>query len=327
MSGLGSRIAVVLLHRRSTSLIAWFIALGVLLYLGSVLWFGWEDVLSSLLNLGLDVLLIGGILASSAYAWRFGRWEWALRCLNNSVPRFTHFFIYLSGLALTSTPGKLGETFRSALLVHQGVRLNHSLAAFLADRGSDVIGMILLGGLASFAAQHKYTWVWLLVLSLVSAGSYVLARSISSSRYIYWANLVNSWKCIPVKEGQLMLQAWATIWTLPRLIVFSSVAVAAYGTQALVFSWFCQILGTGISSAECILIFVKATLFGAATLMPGGLGTMEAAIIFQLMDYGVNSPTALTLAISIRLVTLWLGMLLGVISLLSLQYPKTGAGE
>ena len=192
MSHFISRLAAILLERKAVFLLAGFISVGVLLYLGSIIWFGWKDVSDAFLSLGVDTLILGGILSSSAYLWRFGRWEWGLRCLKNSVPRFTHFLIYISGLALTSTPGKLGETFRSALLVHQGVRLNHSLAAFLADRGSDVIGMILLGGLASFAAQHEYTWAWFLLLSLGSVGSYILARSISSSHYINWEALVNS---------------------------------------------------------------------------------------------------------------------------------------
>lgn len=93
----------------------------------------------------------------------------------------------------------------------------------------------------------------------------------------------------------------------------------AYGTQAMVFAWFCHILNTGISIADCVLIFVQATLFGAASMIPGGLGAMEAALVFQLVERGVSDVSAMSLAISIRLVTLWFGVLTGVVCLLLLS--------
>jgi uncharacterized membrane protein YbhN (UPF0104 family) len=133
---------------------------------------------------------------------------------------------------------------------------------------------------------------------------------------IYWQGLCRYLKWQPVKAGQATLEAWASVWQPSRVLVFSSVAVLAYGTQAFVFAWFSYILGTGVSSADCVLIFVKATLFGAATMLPGGLGAMEAALVFQFVERGVNNCVAVSLAISIRLVTLWIGMSVGALSLL-----------
>ena len=101
-----------------------------------------------------------------------------------------------------------------------------------------------------------------------------------------------------------------------RVVVFAGVAMLAYGTQALVFAWFCRIVGTGVSVADCVLIFVQATLFGAASMLPGGLGAMEAALVLQLIERGVDNGGAVSLAISSRLVTLWVGMSLGALCLL-----------
>jgi uncharacterized protein (TIRG00374 family) len=65
------------------------------------------------------------------------------------------------------------------------------------------------------------------------------------------------------------------------------------------------------------LIFVQATLFGAASMVPAGLGAMEAALVFQLAERGVGNGVAVSLAIAIRLVTLWMGMAIGFLSLLA----------
>lgn len=317
MSNILARLRLALYERRTIRTIIWIVAIGVLAYLIAVFWFGWQEVMTTFAALGLQTLLIGAVLSSSSYLWRFGRWEYSMRLLNNIVPKFTHLGIYLSGLALTATPGKSGETFRSALLVHHGVRVADSLAAFLVDRGSDVLGMILLGTLAALILGQHFAWVWIVsyafILLTSIAFAHLLLHPLAS---IGWIRIGSSMSWLPIKGGRATLEAWAKVWTLPRASAFSVVAMLAYGTQALVFSWFCHLLGTGISVADCVLIFVQATLFGAASMIPGGLGATEAALVFQLLERGVSDGGAMTLAISIRLVTLWFGMLIGLISLL-----------
>ena len=83
------------------------------------------------------------------------------------------------------------------------------------------------------------------------------------------------------------------------------------------FAWFCDLAGVELAIADCVLIFVQATLFGAASMLPGGLGAMEGALVFQLIERGVGDGVAVSLAIAIRLVTLWLGMSLGALSLMA----------
>ena len=306
------RIQLALGNPRFVRAIAWFVGAGVLCYLAAIFWFGWRETVTALAALGWQTLLTGAVLASTAYLWRFGRWEYSLRCLGYAVPRLRHLGIYLSGLALTATPGKAGETFRSALLLQLGVRVPHSLAAFLADRASDVLGMCLLGGLAAWFVGQPLTWVWVLTFSLMLLGSCGFAYLLLHPQTgVWWNWLLRHLHWLPVKGGQEMLESWARVWKLPRVLAFSVVAMLAYGSQAMVFAWFCDVAGLGLPVSDCVLIFVQATLFGAASMLPGGLGAMEAALVLQLIERGVGDGVALSLAISIRLVTLWLAMILG----------------
>jgi uncharacterized membrane protein YbhN (UPF0104 family) len=317
MSQPSGQISPVRGDPRFVRAIAWFVGAGVLCYLVAISWFGWRETVTAWAGLGWRTLLIGAALASTAYLWRFGRWEYSLRCLGYAVPRVRHLGIYLSGLALTATPGKAGETFRSALLLQHGVRVPHSLAAFLVDRASDVLGMCLLGGVAAGFVGQPLTWAWALAFAAMVFGScgfaYLLLHPVSDA---WWRRLVRHLHWLPVKGGQVTLESWAGLWKLPRVLVFSVVAMMAYGSQALVFAWFCHTAGLGLPVADCVLIFVQATLFGAASLLPGGLGAMEAALVFQLVERGAGEGVAVSLAIAIRLVTLWLGMSIGGVALL-----------
>ena len=318
MSRAIERIRSVLVDPRIIRALVVFVSAGVLLYLAAIFWFGWKETAEALAALGAGKLLAGAFFASTAYLWRFGRWEYSLRCFGCAVPRRRHLAIYLSGLALTATPGKSGETFRSALLVQQGVRVAHSLAAFIVDRATDVFGVCLLGVLASVLLGLHSAWFWILAFGVLLFASSMVAYLLkhpSSETWWEWLDRVLSW--LPVKGGRAVFESWAFVWKPLRVVVFSVVAMIAYGTQALVFAWFCNIAGTGISTADCVLIFVQATLFGAASMIPGGLGAMEAALVVQMTERGVGNGVAVSLAIAIRLVTLWLGMAIGAMSLLS----------
>lgn len=72
-----------------------------------------------------------------------------------------------------------------------------------------------------------------------------------------------------------------------------------------------------IGFADAVLIFVNATLFGAASMIPRGLGAMEAALVIKLSGYGVENSNAVSVAIASRLATLWLGVAVGGLALFS----------
>lgn len=302
-----------------------FIAIGASVYLGAILWTGWEQAIATIRKIGVLTLVTGGFAASTAYFWRFARWHYSLSRFGYRVPMVRDFGIYLAGLALTASPGKLGETLRSLLLMPYGVKAGHSLGAFVADRLSDVLGVCLLGIVAGMVGG-KVAWflvaVFLGILIVSLFAGYAVVHP-GSGRFWGWLELKLHW--LPVRGGQAVIASWASLWSPGRALSFALVAGAAYGTQACVFAWFCLLAGINVPLSDAIVIFVNATLFGAASMVPGGLGTMESALVFQLVAQGANDAVAVAVAIATRLVTLWMGILLGVISLIAVSGSSTRA--
>ena len=64
-----------------------------------------------------------------------------------------------------------------------------------------------------------------------------------------------------------------------------------------------------------IVTHTASGLFGALTMLPGGLGTTEASMIGLLGVKGVEINLASPLTLIIRLMTLWFATLLGVLIL------------
>lgn len=288
-----------------------FVLAGAAIYLGAALWGGRESLTGAFALLGLPALLGASAVASVSYLIRFVRWHLALRTLGSPVPAGPNLRIYLSGLALTASPGKAGETIRSVLLLPFGVPVARSLGAFFADRLSDVLGVCLLGALAVGAGRMSFNYA-AVAFAAIFAGSFLL-------RFALLHPLLLA-RCIALaarwgrRPGSLLLDAmvqWARLWSLHRAIGFTALAVCAYGLQALVFAWICDRVGVLMTAARAVEIFVNATLLGAASMVPGGLGAMEAALMLQLVDQGASRGVAVAAAIAVRLVTLWCGVLIG----------------
>lgn len=307
------RLAFRLQNPKVIRALAIFMACGAAIYLAAILWAGWQETLKVWERLGAGVLLGGVVVASLAYLLRFARWHYSLTWLGARVPRWRNLQVYLGGLALTVSPGKLGETLRSVLLLQDKVRPVSSIAAFVADRMSDVLGVCLLGMLAGLIAGRQELHL-VLAFPFVYGASFLLRFAVNhlAPGFLQRARASR----LPLLSlGPEALHVWARLWGGGRVAAFSLAALAAYGLQALVFAWFCQRAGMEIGVAQAVAVFAMATLFGAASMVPGGLGTMEAALVLQLGLLGVDGTQSVPVAIAIRLVTLWFGIFVGVMAL------------
>jgi len=306
--------------------IALWVGGGVLAYSATVAWSGSAQTLAAIAKIGPAVLVGGTGIASLAYLVRFARWQWLLRWMGHSLPLAFSLRVYLAGLALTSSPGKLGETLRSALLLPVGVGLPHSFAAFVADRLSDVIGVALLGAFAARLAGRPISLLEAVFVAAL-AGSFVLRALLASRSWPVWMARMDR----RGRWGQRLAamaspaSAWATVWSPVRVALCVGCAVAGYGLQALVFAWYVDAAGGQLPWPDALAIFASTTLLGAASLVPGGLGAMEAALILQLTEAGVERGAAVGAALSARISTLWFSVLLGATMLLTFS-RQSGRG-
>jgi uncharacterized membrane protein YbhN (UPF0104 family) len=342
-------MAATLPRARIVRGVAAFVGVGALLYLGAIVWSGSAQTFASLAAIGAGTMLAGTAIASVCYFVRFARWHAILARLGHRLPVGFDLRVYLAGLALTTSPGKLGETIRSALLLPRGVPVPHSLAAFFGDRLSDVIGVALLGAVAGWVAGVRQPVLEALAV-IVFVGSFAaawIAGSAKLRRAIGAAGARGEGRGdgasgtgrvdVPHVEGApdaaranrdrvarilaaaaAPAPAWARTWSLPRVVAYVAAAFVAYGTQASAFALYAGTVAPQLDPIRCVAIFASATLLGAASMIPGGLGAMEAALVYQLADAGLALPDAIAVAFATRASTLWFAILLGSTMLLGL---------
>jgi glycosyltransferase 2 family protein len=289
-------------------------------YLALTWWFGGDDAVAAARRIGLAWVLAGLGLTTANFAIRAIRWHFLLRAMGHHVPPVVDGAVYLAGIGLSATPGKVGETVRAAFLVRQGVPVGTSLAAFLADRLSDLHAVLLLALLPIVAASgwdDASVLRWVLVLAVVAVAPLFVGRLVRSRN---WPRVLAAFSRTRMLRGpgdwlQRGADDFTSLWR-PGVAWWSIVAsFIAYGLQAVIFVGMVAQVAPQVGASASVGIFAAATLAGAASFIPGGIGAMELALVLLLRQQGVDGPSALAAALCLRAVTFWFGLLLGALGL------------
>jgi len=216
------------------------------------------------------------------------------------VPAGRSCSIFLAGLTGTITPAKVGEVLKSGLLRRSyNVPVARSAPIVLAERVTDALGIALLTLAVGLGAAGSLPLV-AVTLGLVVVIA-VLARTRALDRFAR------------VAEARA---ASAELLGAGLLAGMSLVAALSWFCECLA-AWACvKGLGLDVSLADTTVAFCVATLAGALSFVPGGLGVAEASMIglFHRLG-GVSKPDAAALTVLIRLATLWFGVVAGLAAL------------
>ncbi|MFJ5533123.1 YbhN family protein [Streptomyces sp. NPDC093261] len=81
-------------------------------------------------------------------------------------------------------------------------------------------------------------------------------------------------------------------------------------------------LGLQLSWAQVVFAFLAASTAAGAVPAPGGIGPVDAALVFALVGYGAPMDAATATAIGFRVLTVWLPLLPGMLVLTALVHRK-----
>ncbi|MBL8693861.1 MAG: flippase-like domain-containing protein [Planctomycetes bacterium] len=239
---------------------------------------------------------------------RFVRWQYLLRRADVRVPARPSLSIFLASLMGTATPAYVGEVLRCALARKRfGAPLGPMLGVLVLERLLDVLALGLIGTLCASTLTHR---LWMAGLSVGAALLIGIAVAVV--------------RRVAHPDGRL-----AELRNPGSLFVGIGMSLAAWAPAATCVLWSAQALGKSLPVVESLRIFSHATLFGAVTLMPAGLGTTGSAAVFQLQEIGFSAADALPIVALFRLTTTGLALSVGfvffVLELRSIGKPAAPA--
>lgn len=310
------------------------VAIGIVLYVAVTLWLGVEELGETLSSFGWPMLAAALGLSCVNYLLRFWKWELCLGWLNvrgdgpddaPSLSRARSLQIYVAGLSMSVTPGKVGEVLRSLLLkASDGVSFSRTAPIVVADRMTDLIALVILS-LVGILDYQEYLPYVAATLVLVVAGVVVLGTPRLSGALLAACSRLPLVGTSFSKAGA-MVESAAVLLSLRPLAILSVLSVAGWGMECVGY-WLILhgFFGVEASLGLCTFLWAATTLIGALSFLPGGLGATEASlgVLVGRLAVGVTQPIAVASTLLIRAATLWWGELVGAVALVTLmRNPK-----
>lgn len=293
--------------------VVWSTVLSAAGYLLFSMLSGWREVLSAILEVGLYGVAALLSLSLTNYVLRFARWQLYLQSLGHRVQARLSLSIYVAGFALTTTPGKAGEMFRGVLLKRRGIPYPDTFAAFLSERLSDLVAVVLLTLLGLFVYPDARPLIYigaflcaglLFFLSSKPALSMLQrTRSGAPQRPRIFGHLFDM-----LSQAQRCHRK--SVFLIATLLSLAGWAAEALGLY-LILNW----INADISLAFAMFVFAISMLAGALTLTPGGLGSTEGVMAGLLIWNGVIASDAVAATLLIRAATLWFAVVLGLLAM------------
>ena len=259
-------------------------------------------------------------LAVVNYALRYLRWSMYLRVLGIDVPASVSAPVFVAGLALSITPGKVGELLKSVWLNQRtGVPVAASAPAVVMERLTDVISVALLGLVGVLLLPPAIAAV-IGALLIIGLAVGILAASRYGVRMLDLP-VLRRWRD-PLTQSQDGMRRLMSPRVLAPAVALGFLAWAAEGLALWVI-----VLGLGdhVAVGVALPISAAAALLGAVTALPGGLVGFEGSMVALLGQAGLPAVTAALATLLTRLATLWLAVLMG--GLAWLWLVRSGRGR
>lgn len=251
-------------------------------------------------------------LVTANYLIRAERWHRYLKKVGIGMSRKHSYRIFLAGLAMSVTPGKVGEALKGVLLkLEKNEPVERGVGLVFVERISDVIGVIALVAIGAIAFPYAVVSITIVVIAVAG-----IVAIVTSERLTGW--LVNGLKrrrrlrkigdalSLPLTDTRVLLRG-------THLAEGTAFSIAAWTCEAAAFFLILKGVSEDIALLEALFIYSFSSVVGAISMLPGGMGTTEATMIGLLLVVGVASPTASFAVILTRVCTLWYAVGTGIV--------------
>lgn len=308
------------LHR--TTLLGLLIFAGVLWSLLALL-SNSKDVLHSASLISTKRMLVVFFLSGANYWVRVIRFQWfTKRVAKQPIKKDLNAIIFFSGLSMNLTPGRVGEVVKS-YFQHRffGESFARMAPVMFFERLTDGLAMLLLMsvGVRSFRlGKDLFSALIILALSIIIM--------------LHWRQLgervVELLKKLPLGktvaaplERALFSSFELSEW---KSLMFGTIlGLAAWILEASGLWFLIGAIGVPMTLGNFYLvlfIFSFSAAAGFLSIIPGGIGINELSTIGLLEKFlSVHYADALVATFAFRLVTLWFGIFLGIMSVVYLE--------
>jgi uncharacterized protein (TIRG00374 family) len=291
-------------------------AVALILYLGFSIYSGLEGLENAFVNVGIFQLSWMAGIVLLGWMLRGGRWLYFSHQRGWHVPAGTNLVAFCASFAFTATPGKMGELVKSWLLRDShDVPMSETTGALLVERLQDLLAVLLLAtfGLQLLDGGMAY---FVTCLAILTVGTAFLLMPKLYRTVFGWLGRIKRLDKLSQKLTKLFESAHLLLKPQTFLTSFV-IALFAWGGEGVVLHGILMALDVPSPLMTSFSLYGLATLVGALSMLPGGVGGFEAAMLLLLTSsFKTPQPVATAATLLIRALTLWFVNLLGFVFLL-----------
>ncbi len=272
------------------------------------------------------VLLVPALgFGAASFGLRTLRWHAFLRMAGASPPFLTSLRTQLIGFSLTMTPGKVGELYKCHLIEQRtGVPAARTAPIVLFEKlmdaaafaGLAIVAAALLPSLGDTVSGAARTLLVVVCIGVVVA---FVARTVSAqslARLLLPLARRSRLGARLASAADLALAGSIDLLNgsvLARNLALSFIARTCDG---LAVTWTAWALGIEIPLLGGVFALNSSGALGGLSMLPGGIGVVEASISVILAGFGAPPAAALAGTLLARFCTFWLWVTIGLFLLL-----------
>lgn len=254
-------------------------------------------------------------LVTATWFILFVRWHLLLKNSDLHIPKKDSFLIYLSGVALTIIPGKVGELVKSQLLKSKfGISRTTTAPIVLAEQLYTVVGIFIV---SMFGIWNFELGIYIMIIfgALLAIVFFLISSKKFFNKFLC---LINKIKFLS-KFTEPLTDSYDVIKksTRGRIFIYSSSLSALFWLVESI-TVYLILLSFNIDTLEFLTLvptYTASIILGVASFLPLGIGVVEGSLAGFLTLQGIDGSIALTLVIIIRIFTRWYSVSIGFIAL------------
>ncbi|MFQ5832852.1 MAG: lysylphosphatidylglycerol synthase transmembrane domain-containing protein [Candidatus Thorarchaeota archaeon] len=310
-----------------------FVLAAVVVYLAIMFFFEFERVTAAIAAIDWWwVLPVMMVLSFGNYLLRYIKWQYYLRQIDVNLSHTDSFSIFLAGFTLTTSPGKIGEAIKGYFINDlDGTPIAKTVPVVASERVTDMLAMVILAmaGLVIGLSGVDQLRTVLILGGVVLVGAIMLGQPRFYNIFLGRMTSFGPLKRFKNSVG-LIEDTMAKTLSPKPMVLSTTISVPGWFMECIEL-WLLLSLLTGVglpsltvSSLNLLMVstFIHSTasVVGALSFLPGGLGTYEiTSIALIILLLGLPEMTAEVIAgaatIIIRFVTLWFSVIVGFLAL------------
>jgi len=289
-----------------------------LLYLLFSLYADFEKVIKTFSSFNWYLLPILFLLSFLNYVVRFLKWDFYLKLLKVSIKKIDSFSVFMSGLIMSVTPGKMGELLKAHLVKQiSGEPISKVAPVIFAERITDFLSLILIGVVGGYVYNFGREIILAVGIFFVLVTVALTNKNIGEVMIVFFSKIKLIRKY--VEHAREAYESSFQMLQIKPLLQMSLLSLLAWFLECLGYYLILVNFKVEVSLLWASFSYAFATIVGAISMLPGGLGVTEGSLTVLLRQKHYTFEIAFASTFLIRIVTLWFAVFVGVMSVLLYQ--------